>query len=291
VTGAHRRRNPAWLRWLPWATAVPVIMGAAAVSYPQAAGSGPAAAVAAARQPRPVGVPGRWRLTLNDGPRQIRGWNTWTGPFNATESDCYSPANVQSYRSVLQLDFTKKPSVCKGASRPYSGAMLTTGAVGSFPAPVFLQAGGYFEARIRFLLDRRDQTKDWPAFWLSAPQGHEIDIAEGMIGRLYQVLHTGSQHEHWNAPERGWHIYGVWVTAWRVRIFYDGRLVYQLPTRWFSGVRLAITVDISEGPHVLLPAAAAAMQISYIRAWTEVRTGSRGQAASTLSLRRGGETR
>jgi Glycosyl hydrolases family 16 len=200
--------------------------------------------------PGPVGIPGSWTSTLNDGPTYSNGAvvdavgsiGQWIGasgiglapPNNLNEIDCYNPANFSLTRNYARLSLTTGhgQSACMpfpGAdSEPDYGAQIYTSNA------TFEQQYGAFEAGVYLPPAANGSIADWPAFWLDPmdgsvpwPTGGEIDIVEGLT-------HKGSRmseacyHVHWgtSAGNRfasggcdaaigpGWHTFGA---DWQVQ--------------------------------------------------------------------------
>jgi hypothetical protein len=178
--------------------------------------------------PPPVGIPGNWTATLNDGPGysggttvdNVSGLLTWNGasgttlvePNNSNEDDCYNPANVSSSGSFIDLSFTTPGSTnCAPAGsdvpEPNYGAYIWSGSAASD----FAQQYGAFEAEV-YLPPAADGTiADWPAFWLlpasaesTSPPPHtwpttgEIDVMEGLVNPATQQKGAGF-HFHYGA--------------------------------------------------------------------------------------------
>jgi hypothetical protein len=178
--------------------------------------------------PGPVGIPGVWTSSLNDGPGFNNGAATdnvgalldWRGgpdngpqpqlttPHNtsgsAQEDDCYNSANVSQSGSFVDLKLTDPgtttPCLAYSAGNYYGAQVVSdsiidpaTGTSTSFE-PQF----GAFEAEV-YLPPAPDGTiADWPAFWLTGipptpwPENGEIDAIEGLNGTGCYTFHYGT---------------------------------------------------------------------------------------------------
>jgi len=219
-----------------------------------------AAPSSATPNPAPVGIPGAWTSTLNDGPAysggttvdNVSGLLTWIGahgapqyPHNKTkEDDCYDPANVSQNGSFIDLSLTNAGSSdCTPPSgyipEPYAGAQVNSD---------FSQQYGAFETEVYLPSAANGTLADWPAFWMVPntgsqpwPNNGEIDAVEGLDGTAAWHFHYGTASSQLSAQASvpsigpGWHTFGVsWepaqqpagdpdtFTAYTLTFYYDG---------------------------------------------------------------------
>lgn len=228
----------------------------------------------ASAAPAPVGIPGNWTLTLNDGPAQLAQWGGWfgtgvTGPVNSGEDACYDSANVSqsSDGSFLNMAFTNQQSTCQGETRPYTGALLSSDGI-------FQQTYGAFESEI-YLPPAADGTiADWPAFWLDGtgdwPQTGEMDIMEGLSGQAcYHFIDpSGNPGACDAATGPGWHTFGAEWQAGSVTYYYDGQAIGTI-SQGITGDPMYLILDLTDGPGIGGETVApATMQVAYVRAWS-----------------------
>lgn len=254
--------------------------------------------------PAPVGIPGTWTSSLNDGPAYADGtavdnvsslthWDgangsALTAPHNPYEDACYNPANVKQDGSFVDLSLTQPArSACAPPSsydpEPDYGAQVDT------DGGIFQQQYGAFEADV-YLPPAPDGTiADWPAFWLlgtgSWPLTGEIDAVEGLCGRAWYHFHygatgPGSSAGGSSAIGPGWHTFGVsWqpiqdgsYPEYLIAYYYDGIKVGTLEApdsaRDLSASPMTLMLDISHNSKCSSPALPATMQVAYVRAWT-----------------------
>jgi hypothetical protein len=212
--------------------------------------------------PPPVGIPGTWTNSLNDGPHydsstggisdSISNLLRWLGatgtpeaPHNSDEDDCYNPANVNLDPSGDYVDLSltdPATSQCIPPSgwdaEPYYGAQI-------YSLGVFQQQYGAFEAEVYLPAAPNGTIADWPAFWMTGtpanswPHNGEIDLVEGLGGSAEYHFHYGQAGTSGQAVGAttdigpGWHTFGVdWqlaldtsIPVYVMTFYYDGKYV------------------------------------------------------------------
>ena len=174
------------------------------------------------------------------------------------------PAQVAVGGGVLTLTLVARPETCGGVTQPYTSGMVTTD--GHFSVTY-----GYLEARIWLPRDA-GRVADWPGFWADGqvwPADGEIDVAEGLAGRVEGHLHySGGAVGPVVGPGRyagGWHTFAVDWEPGSVTYYYDGRDVGRLTTGVpDQPLYLILDLAVSGGPGTLAPAA---MRVAYVRVW------------------------
>jgi hypothetical protein len=222
--------------------------------------------------PGPVGIPGTWTSSLNDGPTYSGGAVTddvsalldWTGatgalqsPHNNLEDDCYAPANVGLDPTGDYVDLSLTDPATSDCvpppgwqSEPYYGANIDS-------TNVFNQEYGAFEAEVYLPPTPSGAIADWPAWWLVGTQANwpatgEIDLVEGLGGNAEYHFHYGTAADPLFQPQGqdgevsigpGWHTLGVdWQPArdtsspeYVMSYYYDGKLAGMIDEPQASG--------------------------------------------------------
>lgn len=232
--------------------------------------------------PPPVGIPGEWTSTLNDGPGYSGGASvdtvssllTWAGgsgstlvpPHNGFEDDCYNPANVTQDGSFVDLSLTK-PAGGTDCVPPsgYDAERMYGAEIGS----PFSQEYGAFEAEVYLPPAADGSIADWPAWWLDPtvgsspnnwPNNGEIDLVEGLLNPSEACYHF-----HYGTPDDklyakgcdvnigpGWHTFGVaWepvqdssFAAYTMTFYYDGVDVGTLQEPTTSGLLTPVPMNL-----------------------------------------------
>ncbi len=235
-------------------------------------------------QPKPLGIPGKWKLILNSDFGDSFDTSVWrpgwfgtgvTGPVNSNEIACYSSKNVTfPGDGAVQLAVTATPSRCGGKTQPYTGAVLTTNPDDGRLGAGFAYRYGVMEARI-YVPGSDGMIANWPTVMTLGqvwPKQGEDDIFEGLSGT--DCLHF---HSPGYAPggdlggcdpgvTPGWHTIAANWEAGSVTWYYDGTEIEQITQGVTSSpmyMVLLYTVS-SKGRNV---ANADAMRVSYVRVW------------------------
>lgn len=254
-----------------------VVVAAVIGSSTIAAGLGLASRAAAA-QPR--GVHGAWRLVLNSTftghrlPARWRpGWfgNGVTAPVNGYEQDCYSPRNVVVSGGSLRLDVTATPSSCHGATKPYTGAAVTTDPHDGRSGPGFQYTYGVLQAKVFIPAAGGSPIANWPAVWTdgqSWPADGEDDIMEGLSGQACFHFHdpAGGPGACDGRIVPGWHTFASDWQPGSVSYYYDGRYVGRIATG-ITSAPMYIVLDNTVAPGEARITTAASMRVAYVRVW------------------------
>jgi hypothetical protein len=228
------------------------------------AASAPAAGASAAKAvvPEPSWNPhAHFRLLLNAtfaGPLDTGLWNTgWFGtgitpPVNP-QSPPNSSANVTVSGGTLNLTLTRY------------GALADT--YGHFSI-------GYGRVEVRACLPAAagGQVADWPSIWLdgqSWPADGEIDLAEGLAGRLAVHLHETAGVWGWTVPDvrAGCHDFGVYRAPGVVQVFYDGRSAGQVRSTALPAAPEYLVIGNSAGDGGPPALGRPVLRIDWARAW------------------------
>jgi hypothetical protein len=233
--------------------------------------------------PPPVGIPGAWTSSLNDGPQydsstgdvtdsisSLLDWYGATGglqtPHVDAEDACYNAANVGLDPSgdYVDLSLTDPGTSQPCAAVQKSGGVTETNYGAQIDSEnVFQQQYGAFEAEVYLPAESSGKIADWPAFWMTAntlnwPNNGEIDLVEGLDGG------NGEYHFHYGAAPPGegpggttdigpgWHTFGVdWQLArdttypqYVLTYYYDGHYVGMIAEPGGSGLLTPVPMDL-----------------------------------------------
>jgi beta-glucanase (GH16 family) len=232
--------------------------------------------------PMPIGIPGIWRLKLDD---EFNGtaldasvWRPgWfgegiTGPASPFEQACYSSTNVTfPGDGAVQLEITDHPATCDGNTHAYAGAMISSNPSDGRRSGGFQYTYGVAEARI-YVPASGSQIANWPAMWADGqvwPADGEDDIFEGLSGRACFHL-RGVGRGHATCPPgdfTGWHTFASDWERGSVTYYYDGSEVGRVTTNVTASpmyLVLAYTVAEAVGGPIVSPSS---MEVDYIRVW------------------------
>jgi beta-glucanase (GH16 family) len=233
-----------------------------------------ATAVSAAA-PRPVGVPGSWKLKFSDefnGTKLDTGkWSTgWlasgiTKGANGAEQGCYDPKQVKVSGGSLNLTAIAKQQSCGGKTQPYSSGMVNSNGKFNF-------THGTMEARI-YMPAANGKIANWPAFWANGqnwPVNGELDVMEGLGGKAAYHFHNPSGGPGSSVPGNfagGWHTFAATWQPGSVTYYYDGKAVGKLTSGITSAPMYLIlnnAVSKQYGGPTSVPAT---MKTDYVRVW------------------------
>jgi beta-glucanase (GH16 family) len=255
----------------------------------------------------PVGVPGvdgfptgAWQLKANHvfaAPKlDTKVWApNWLGSTDTAvttgyqltyDQNCFNPRDVVVRGGILQLLAKKETCVDEGGGR-YG---YSAGTVNSFRSGTFTY--GYVEGKVYFPVNhcaagdavpkRFMCIENHPAFWLDSynpanpgTTRAEIDIAEGLQGKLCQLFHfTAVGYVDHNlmhcsiVAAAGWHVYGVSWTPGRLQFFVDGKLAYDVATPQGFSDPMYVLANNAVPTH-WVPTTPAAMKVAYVRVWAQ----------------------
>lgn len=237
------------------------------------------APTAAAAVPRLEGVPGHWKLALNshfNGSALPAPWRAgWfsdgvTVPVNKAENDCYSPKNVTfPGDGSMHLAVSAVSSTCGGATRPDTGALVSTNPDDGRSTPGFQYRYGVLQARVYLPRAVNGGIADWPAVWSdgqSWPADGEDDVLEGLRGEACWHFHDplGGPGGCSARLKPGWHIFASDWQPGSVTYYYDGARVGRISTGITSSPMYLILDDTVAAGEA---ATVSAMRVSYVRVW------------------------
>jgi beta-glucanase (GH16 family) len=218
----------------------------------------------------------------------------WFGPTSSAitpgisipyDQNCFSPSNVSVAGGALMLTAVKQQcQTWNGLTFNYaSGNIRST----SRNAYTF----GYFEAKIWFPVTNCERAlkasagryciANHPAFWLDSagtniPTNNtsEVDIAEGLRGRLCELVHFTSPSSPTSSLEHcsisglsQWHTYGFAWDSTQAKFFLDGKLQYVVPLPLGFNIPMSVFIDYSVPSH-WAPTVPSTMKVGYVRVWS-----------------------
>lgn len=228
------------------------------------------------RPPQPLGVPGHWHLVLDSelgGDKLPAPWKQgwWgsgvTGPVSTLEDDCYSPRNVTFGDGSVHLDVTKASSTCGGATRPFTGAIITTNP-GDGRGHGFQYTYGVLQVRVYLPADG-STFADWPGVWAAGQPGPaygEQDVIEGIDGDACWHFHrvSGETGGCDTNLKPGWHtVASVWQKG-SVTFYYDGHNVGRI-TSGVTSAPMYLLLDNAVAGHST--PISDSMRVQYVRVW------------------------
>jgi len=271
-----------------------LFVAALALSLVPPTGQPAPAAAAAARNPKPVGVAGDWRLVFRDefnGDRlNLSKWRpnwlagsdrTISKPVNSAEIAAYAPSQVSVANGKLRLRAERR-TVTANDGRRYR---YVSGLVESYHDYKFTH--GYAEARM-YLPANTERAlgavgscgPNWPAFWLNGeswPADGEIDVMECLSdddaawhyhwGSESNPQQVGGYPDAWDGAMPGgggWHTFGVNWQRDSLTFYYDGKRVGRHTTGVTSSPHyLILNLGISED-EIKVPQT---IKVGYVRVW------------------------
>jgi beta-glucanase (GH16 family)/transcriptional regulator with XRE-family HTH domain len=268
-------------------TASPTHQSVAPVAPSDSAAAGGAAATASAANLSartalsPVGIPGAWNVVVDaefsgtslDTSIWQPGWfgSGTTGPINPLEAACYSSNNVMlPGDGSVHLKVTASPSTCKGMTKPYTGALLSSNPHDGRASGGFEYTYGVLEARV-YVPASGSQLANWPAVWAdgqSWPATGEDDIMEGLGGHACFHFHStaGGPGACAAGSTPGWHTFASDWEPGSVTYYYDGVKVGQITTGiTASPMYIVLDNTVASGSGALAKPADA--QVAYVRVW------------------------
>ena len=276
--------------WFPAKTVtrivlVSVLIGAAvaavylwSASQPGRSASQPGRSAVAVK---PTGVRGDWKLAFDDefnGTRldTVR-WSTgWYGsgitpPVDSREKDCYDPAQVTEGGGALGLTVIRKSEDCGISDPVYATGLVSTQGKFSF-------THGFIEARVWLpaAAGNPGEAANWPGVWAdgqSWPEDGEIDIAEGIAGRVCAHFHGPAAPNGLGAGGRtgcpdgnyagGWHTFAADWEPGIVTYYYDGVDIGSVTSGITSAPMFLILGYAAGNPYQ----APDTMRVDYVRVW------------------------
>lgn len=250
----------------------------------------------AARAPRPLGVPGSWKLILDSdfaaGRLDASVWRVgWfgsgvTGPINRHESACYVPGNATVSRHTgLVLRVARAESRCAGDSHPYTGAVLSTNPHDGRLSGGFTYRYGVLEAKIFLPAATHTRVANWPAvlgLGRTWPKDGEDDVIENLGGLVCSHFHSPGHAPGGNLGgcvtgfTPGWHVVSSNWEPGSVSWYYDGIEIAHADKGITSSPQYLVLVNTvsAKSPGVARPDA---MRVAYVRVWQRRRPAGRSR--------------
>jgi Glycosyl hydrolases family 16 len=265
------------MRWRMTAAAVLPVVALVAVS-PAAArqaprlGAGTRSVRRCGSRPQPTFAHRAFREVFSDGfggsALKAGDWTPgWfgsgvSGPVNSAETAAYDSANVRVHNGSVHLRLTGHPVTVGGRTFPHTGALISSNGKQQFAPPVAIE----WQVRI----PGGTPIADWPALWSDGqhwPVDGELDVLEGLTGAASLHFHSamteagGYPAGHW----AGWHDFGAYWQAGKVRWYWDGRKVGELRAG-ITAVPQYLVADFTTeaGDRLMLPAT---LRINHVRVW------------------------
>ncbi len=226
--------------------------------------------------PMPTGVPGDWTLKFDDEfngtslntAKWSIGWygSGITSPVSSLEDDCYDPAQVSEGGGALSLSLVQKRENC-GGQQDYAGGLVTT-------MDKFNFTYGLIEARVWLpgVPGNPGQVANWPGVWTDGknwPEDGEIDIAEGINGRVCAHFHDAARPGGIGAGcpggnyANGWHTFAADWEPGRITYYYDGVDIGSV-TSGITSAPMFVILDYAAQYPAQAPAT---MKVAYVRVW------------------------
>jgi beta-glucanase (GH16 family) len=225
---------------------------------------------------------GDWTLKFDD---EFNGsslnnakWSTgWygsgiTAPVNSSEDDCYDPAQVSEGGGALSLALIRKSENCGIADPRYAGGLVSTRGSFSFTY-------GFIEARVWLPAGTSDPgyVANWPAVWADGqnwPQDGEIDIAEGINGKVCAHFHNAASSSQGITPgggsgcpsgiyTDGWHTFAANWEPGSITYYYDGTDIGSV-TSGVTSAPMFLVLDYAAQGAAQVPDT---MKVDYVRVW------------------------
>lgn len=197
-------------------------------------------------EPRPLGVPGHWRLI-----RTWRGHQMVTWRHTLFGDQCLTRGHIRVTRSGnLALTTNGEVNNCAEVSSRRS-----------------IVPGEVIQAEIRWPVNTTGSIMNWPAFWITTPTWRiwpvdgEIDVAEWWPGvgvcTSYHYSATGVPGFAGEASAQsfckpvpvtpGWHVYSVEWLPTSLKYYYDGKLLGTVTGSYIADKPLSVLFDNTTG--------------------------------------------
>jgi len=263
--------------WLLVAAVLVIVAAAVTWALQESSSTSPAV-----RTAMPVGVPGNWTLKFDDeftgSSLNTAKWSTgWYGsgitpPVNKEEDDCYDPAQVSEGGGALNLSLIRKSENCGIDDPLYAGGLVSTQGKFSF-------SYGFYEARVWLPGETGDPSSvaNWPAVWADGktwPQDGEIDVAEGIAGRMCAHFHNAAHSSEGlsagsgsGCPSgtytNGWHTFAANWEPGIITYYYDGVDIGSV-TSGVTSAPMFLVLDYAAQGSGQVPGT---MKVDYVRVW------------------------
>lgn len=247
----------------------------------------PAAARVGRAADQPLGIPGHWKLVLNQtftgGSLDTGVWRPgWfgtgvTGPINRNERDCYAASNLSMTGRSLDLAVVRKPSRCGPRHEPYTGAMISTNPRDGRATGGFQFRYGVVQAKV-YLPAVGAQLADWPVVMTLGqrwPHDGENDILEGLGGVACFTFHNARGQRGGCARwlPAGWNVVASDWSPHSISYYYDGVRVGTVARGITTAPQYLVILNTVSRRYRAVTAADS-MKVAYVRVWSEARTPS-----------------